>query len=116
MTLSFIYTQAIFAQASVASATSAFGGPAFMIQMLLLVGVFYFFMIRPQQQKAKEHAATINAVKKNDEVVTGGGLVGKVTKVDDATVEVEIASGVRVKVIKSTLVSVSPYGVKPAND
>jgi preprotein translocase subunit YajC len=65
----------------------------------------------------KEHAAKIANVQKNDQVVTGGGLVGKVTKVDEAHVEVEIASGVKVKVVKSTLSDVVPAaGSRPAND
>src|SRR3546814_18227870 len=64
----------------------------------------------------KQHQAMIQAVKKNDTVVTGGGLVGKVTKVDEAEVEVEIAHGVRVKALKSTLSDVRPHGAKPAND
>lgn len=86
------------------------------IQMALLGAVFYFFLIRPQQKRAKDHAARINAVQKNDEVITAGGLMGKVVKVAEDHVEVEIAQGVRVKVVKSTLSNVQQRGVKPAND
>ena len=65
----------------------------------------------------KEHQAKIGAVQKNDEVVTGGGLVGKATKVDDDYVEVEISNGVKVKAVKATLSDVIPRGsAKPAND
>ena len=65
----------------------------------------------------KEHQAKIGAVQKNDEVVTGGGLVGKATKVDDEYVEVELAKGLRVKAVKGTLSDVVPRGSgKPAND
>lgn len=103
-----------------ASAASASGGTgAFIMQMvplLLIFVVFYFLLIRPQQTRMKAHAAKIGAVKRGDSVVTGGGLIGKVTKVDDSEVEIEIASGVRVKALKSTLSDVLTPGVKPAND
>jgi len=85
--------------------------------LLLIFVVFYFLMIRPQQKRMKEHRAMIDAVKKGDTVVTGGGLIGKVTKADDKEVEIEIASGVRVRAVKSTLTDVQPLGgAKPAND
>ncbi len=92
---------------------------AFLVQifpLLLIFVVFYLFLIRPQQKRAKEHEAKIAAVQKNDEVVTGGGLMGKVTKVADDHVEVEIAPNVRVRAVKSTLVNVTPRGSKAAND
>ena len=101
-----------------AAATGA-GGSAFFVQifpLLLIFVVFYLFLIRPQQKRAKEHEAKIQAVQKNDEVVTGGGLMGKVTKVADDYVEVEIAPNVRVKAVKSTLTDVQSRSVKPAND
>jgi preprotein translocase subunit YajC len=78
--------------------------------------VFYFLMIRPQQRRVKEHQATIAAVKKGDDVITAGGIRGRVTKVTDEEAEVEIAQGVRVRVIKSTLTQVLSPNVKPAND
>ena len=85
--------------------------------MILIFVIFYFLMIRPQQTAMKAHKAKIAAVKKGDSVVTGGGLVGKVTRVDDEQVEIEIASGVKVKAIKGTLSDVTPLGsAKPAND
>ncbi|MFN0046425.1 MAG: preprotein translocase subunit YajC [Sphingorhabdus sp.] len=95
------------------------GGSAFFVQimpLLLIFVVFYFFLIRPQQKRAKEHEAKINAVQKNDEVVTGGGLMGKVIRVADDHVEVEIAPNVRVKALKSTLANVQSRGTKAAND
>jgi preprotein translocase subunit YajC len=65
----------------------------------------------------KEHRATVDAVKKGDTVITGGGVVGRVTKVDEAELEIEIAPNVRVKVIKATISDVRPAGSgKPAND
>jgi preprotein translocase subunit YajC len=102
-----------------AAATGGGGGSAMLVQifpLLLIFVVFYFFLIRPQQKRAKDHEAKINAVQKNDEVVTGGGLMGKVTKVADDYVEVEIAAGVRVKAVKTTLSNVQSRSVKPAND
>ncbi len=99
--------------------TGAAGGSAFFVQLfplLLIFVVFYFFLIRPQQKRAKEHAAKIDGVQKNDEVITAGGLMGKVTKVADDFVEVEIAPNVRVKAVKSTIANVQPRGGKAAND
>jgi preprotein translocase subunit YajC len=64
----------------------------------------------------KEHRDMIAAVKRNDVAVTSGGLVGKVTKVEEAEIELEIASGTRVRVVKSMLSEVRPHGAKPAND
>lgn len=87
------------------------------IPYLLLIPVFYFLMIRPQQQRAKAHAATIAAVKKGDAVVTAGGVMGKVTRVEDASVEIEVAANVRIRVVKATLAEVTGAGAaKPAND
>jgi preprotein translocase subunit YajC len=77
--------------------------------------IFYLLMIRPQQRRVKELQASIAAVKKGDEVITGGGIRGRVTKVTDEDAEVEIANGVKVRVIKSTISQVLPTG-KPAND
>ena len=101
------------------AAAGGAGGSAFFVQLfplLLIFVVFYMFLIRPQQKRAKEHEAKINAVQKNDEVVTAGGLMGKVTKVADDYVEVEIAPNVRVKAVKSTTANVQPRGAKAAND
>lgn len=105
----------IFAAAAAGGST----GSAFFVQvlpLLLIFVVFYFLLIRPQQKRAKEHQAKIEAVGKNDEVVTGGGLMGKVTKVADDHVEVELAPNVRVKALKSTLADVKSRTAKPAND
>lgn len=83
---------------------------------LLIFVIFYVLMIRPQQQRVKQHQAAIAAIKKGDEVVTGGGIRGRVTKVTDDEAEIEIAQGVKVRVIKSTLTHVVSVGGKPAND
>jgi preprotein translocase subunit YajC len=83
---------------------------------LLIFIIFYMLMIRPQQRRVKEHQAAVAAIKKGDEVVTGGGIRGKVTKVSDDEAEVEIAQGVRVRVLKSTISAVLTGTSKPAND
>ena len=83
---------------------------------LLIFAIFYVIMIRPQQRRVKEHQDAIAAVKKGDEVITGGGIRGRITKVMDNDVEVEIANGVRVQVVKSTLTGVASANSKPAND
>jgi preprotein translocase subunit YajC len=107
-----------YAQAAGTAASSGTSG--FLVQMfplLLIFIIFWFLLIRPQQKQMKAHKAKIEAVKKGDTVVTGGGLVGKATKVDEQFVEVEIASGVKVKAVKGTLSDVTPLGGgKPAND
>ena len=84
--------------------------------LLLIFIIFYILMIRPQQKRMREHQAQIAAVKKGDEVITGGGLRGRVTKVSEDEAEVEIANGVRVRAIKSTLSQVLTNSAKPAND
>ena len=83
---------------------------------LLIFVIFYVLMIRPQQQRVKQHQAAIAAIKKGDEVVTGGGIRGRVTKVTDDEAEVEIAQGVKVRVVKGTLSQVLTASTKPAND
>ena len=84
--------------------------------LLFIFVIFYFLLIRPQQKRMKVHQAMLGAVKRNDTVVTGGGLIGKVTRVDEAEVEVELAPNVRVRVVKGMLSEVRQPGGKPAND
>ena len=83
---------------------------------VLIFIIFYMLLIRPQQKRAREHQAEIAAVKKGDDVITGGGLRGQVTKVSETEVEVEIAQGVRVRAVKATLTAVVKPDSKPAND
>ena len=83
---------------------------------LLIFLIFYMLMIRPQQRRVKEHQAAIAAVKKGDDIITGGGIRGRVTKVTDDEAEVEIAQGVKIRVIKSTISTVLKPNTKPAND
>jgi len=105
---------------TLAAAAAPSGGTSFFIQtipLVLVFVIFWFLMIRPQQRRMKEHQAQIAAVKKGDRVVTGGGLIGKVTKVGDSEVEVELGSNMRVMAVKSTLTQVgNPAAAKPAND
>lgn len=78
-----------------------------LVPLVLLFGIFYFLLIRPQQQRVKSHQQMVDAVRRGDTVVTAGGLVGKVAKVkDDGEVMVEIADNVQVRVLKSTLTEV----------
>lgn len=107
-----------YAQAANGAATGS--SAAFFVQMVPLVAIFvifWFLLIRPQQRRMKEHQSKIGAVKKGDQVVTGGGLIGKITRVEDDAVEIELAPQVRVRAVKSTLSDVTPLGgSKPAND
>lgn len=77
------------------------------VPLILIFAIMYFLLIRPQQKKVKEHAAMVAAVRRGDQVVTQGGLIGKVSKVkDDNEIEVEVATGVKVRVVKSTVAQV----------
>jgi preprotein translocase subunit YajC len=86
-----------------------------LVPLLLLFGIFYFLLIRPQQQRVKAHQQMVEAVRRGDTVVTAGGLIGKVAKVkDDGELMVEIADNVQVRVLKGTLTEVrSKGGDKP---
>ena len=74
--------------------------------LILIFFVFYFLIIRPQQNKVKEHAAMVAAVKKGDEVVTQGGLIGKVSKVSDEEVTIDFGNDVNIRAVKTTLAHV----------
>ena len=84
--------------------------------LVLIFIIFYVLMIRPQQKRLKQHQDMLGAVKPRDTAVTTGGLIGKVTKVDENEVELEVAQGVKVRVVKSMLSDVRPHGAKAAND
>ena len=75
--------------------------------ILLIFVIMYFLMIRPQQKKVKEHKAMVEALRRGDQVVTSGGMIGKVVKVADGEVEVELAPNVKVRVVKSTIAQVT---------
>ena len=77
------------------------------LPLILIFAIMYFLLIRPQQKKVKEHRAMVEAVRRGDQVVTQGGMIGKVSKVkEDGEIEVEIAEGVKVRVVKSTIAQV----------
>ena len=87
-----------------------------LLQMAPIVGViaiFYFLLIRPQTQKAKEHSKMLKDLKRNDEVVTTGGIVGRITDLGEKLVTVEIAPNVRVRVERPQIASISSYGKTP---
>jgi preprotein translocase subunit YajC len=80
------------------------------LPLILIFVVFYFLLIRPQTKRAKEHRAMVSALQPGDEVITGGGVVGKVTAIDDQFATVEVAKGVEVKVQKGSVSAVLPKG------
>jgi preprotein translocase subunit YajC len=92
------------------AAADPMGGVMQLLPMILMFVVLWFLMIRPQMKKAKEHKALLAGLAKGDEVVTGGGLLGKVTKVADSYVTVEIAAGTEVVVQKPSITLVLPKG------
>ena len=81
-----------------------------MLPLVLMFVVLYFVMIRPQMKRQKEHRAMIDALAKGDEIATAGGLLGKVTKLGDSHLGVEIAAGVEVQLQRSAVVQVLPKG------
>ena len=102
---------------SAGSQTGGAAGVLFgILPWLAIFAIFYLLMIRPQQRRVKEHQAAIGSIKKGDEIITGGGIRGKVTKVSDDEAEVEIAQGVKIRVVKSTISNVLNKTSKPAND
>jgi preprotein translocase subunit YajC len=81
-----------------------------MLPLLLMFVVLYFVMIRPQMKKTKEHRAMIDALAKGDEIATAGGVLGKVTKLSDSYVTLEVATGVELQIQRSAVVQVLPKG------
>ena len=96
------------------------GGPAStlvsLLPMILIFVIFYLLLIRPQQKRAKQHREMVAALQKGDEVVTNGGLLGRVTKVDENFVTLELAEGVRVKVQRPSVAQVMPKGTFKSSD
>jgi preprotein translocase subunit YajC len=101
-----------FAQAApaAASAESPMGSVMSLLPLVLMFVVLYFVMIRPQMKRQKEHKAMIEALAKGDEIVTAGGVLGKVSKLGDSYLSVEVASGVELQVQRSSVVQVLPKG------
>ena len=87
-----------------------------LVPLILIFGIMYFLLIRPQQKKAKVHQAMVTGLRRGDQVVTQGGLIGKVSKVkDDNEIEVEVSDGVKVRVVQSTIAQVLSK-TEPAKD
>jgi len=100
------------------AAASQGGAGMFLLNIapfILIIVVFYFLLIRPQQQRMKKHREMVDNLRRGDEVVTQGGIVGKVTRLSDDEITVEIAQGVRVKVLRPTIQDVRAR-TEPAND
>ena len=110
MFISEAFAQAAPAATSSGGIESMFGSVGSMLPLILMFVVLYFVMIRPQMKRQKEHKAMIEAVAKGDEVVIGGGMLGKVAKVGETFLHVEIASGVEVQVQRSAVIQVLPKG------
>jgi preprotein translocase subunit YajC len=103
-----VFISSAYAQAATAGSTQS--TLMSMLPLVLMFVVLYFVMIRPQMKKAKEHKAMIEALAKGDEVVTAGGFLGKIAKIGEAYVGVELASGVEVQMQRSAVVQVLPKG------
>lgn len=100
-------------------ATAAQGEPPAWMTWLPIIGmvvIFWFLIIRPQMRQQKQHREKVEAIKKGDKVITQGGLLGKVIKVDETYVDIELAKDVRVKAVKHTIADIVEPGGKPAND
>ena len=104
-----MFISSAYAQAAAGAATTQ-DTLMSMLPLVLMFVVLYFVMIRPQMKKAKEHKAMIEALAKGDEVVTAGGLLGKIAKIGESYVGVELASGVEVQMQRSAVVQVLPKG------
>jgi preprotein translocase subunit YajC len=115
-----MFASPAFAASASSSAAGSGGGVASMFLLFFpyvaIAVVGYFLLLRPQQQRIKAQQAKIAAVKKGDSAITAGGVLGKVTKVEDQYVELEIAPNVRIRVVKATLTEVTNPLSKPAND
>jgi preprotein translocase subunit YajC len=110
-----VFISSAFAQTAPAAAAaggieSMFGSFGQMVPLVLMFVVLYFVMIRPQMKKQKEHRAMIEAVTKGDEIVTSGGLLGKVSKLGDNYLGLEVSTGVEVQIQRSAVVQVLPKG------
>ncbi|MGB7407070.1 MAG: preprotein translocase subunit YajC [Pontixanthobacter sp.] len=103
---------------TLSAAAGATGQPGWtgIIPFILMGLIFWFLIIRPQMKRQKEHREKIETLKKGDKVVTAGGLIGKITRVDDDYVDLELAQGVKVKAVKSTIGDIVPPVGKAAND
>lgn len=98
------------AYAQQAGAGPVGGGLELVLMMLVFFGIMYFMIIRPQQKRQKDHKTMLAALNKGDEIVTNGGVLGKISQVGDNFIQLEIADGVQVKIQKNAIASVMPKG------
>ncbi len=98
------------APAATGGAESMFGSLGSMLPLILMFVVLYFVMIRPQMKRQKEHRAMIDALAKGDEVVIAGGVIGRIAKMGDSYVHVEVASGVEMQIQRASVMQVLPKG------
>ena len=107
----------MFISPAFAQSTSPVSDLSFPLMMMVLLAIFYFLVLRPQQKRAEEQRAKLSSVRRGDTVVTSGGMVGKVLKVSDTSddIEVELADNLRVRVVRSTLLDVRSKG-EPVKD
>ena len=92
------------------SAAPQGGGGSFILMMVVFIAIFYFMLIRPQTKQAKEHKAMLESLSKGDEIVTSGGMLGRVNKIGDNFIAVEIAQNLEVKIQKQSVTTVLPKG------
>ncbi|MGO9621439.1 MAG: preprotein translocase subunit YajC [Desulfobaccales bacterium] len=97
-----------YAAGSDAPAGAASGFTSFMLPMVFMVAIFYFLLIRPQQQKAKEHKALLANLKKGDRVITNGGIIGTIVNIDDQIVNLEVADKVRIEMGRPYIAGFAP--------
>ena len=110
MLTSLVMSSAQAAEPAPAAPVPQGGGLMSFLPLIIIFVIFYFLLIRPQQKRAKEHREMVTKLAKGDEVVTNGGLLGRVTDLDDSYLSVEIASGVTVKVQRQAVAQVLPKG------
>lgn len=98
------------AMAQAGAAPASGGGLAPLLMMVVFIVIFYFLLIRPQQKKAKEHQAMVGKLSAGDEIVTTGGILGRIVEIGDSFITLEIADGVKIKVQKFQIASLMPKG------
>ena len=112
--LNFLISTAM-AQSADAPPGGAMGPIMNLLFPIILIGAFYFLLIRPQTKRAKEHKQMVEGLKKGDEIVTGGGVLGRVTEIGENFMQVEIAEGVQIKIQKASVGSLMPKGTCKGN-